>query len=454
MALISLFFCGGQSNAKVQWADAIEAALIEYGVTNAQVVWAYHPGEWLYQWYMTTPQANYLADFDDSAGGGTLRDAIDAIELAGNTWSLDGFFWFQGEGDTGNVVDQAAYFDRFTAMLSQLADDFGVAGPPVSVAVIDANQDPFYDDPANLAGRTRADIEAVRSQLFAIGALPGNSAVDTRGYARTDAFHLTTAELQRLAVAQVKLFLGVEPVSYADLIADAAFHDQWPCQDNAANTTIASLTGTHNGTLAGGDNTSAKRIAGPNAVSPFALRLNGTDDNLNLGTLPQGATSNPCTILLHCRPNTVNATLRAFFQSGISTTTAFIYRTPGNVLLYAGAGGSHRWDYVTWIPPAGSWIRLAVRYDGTNPPSLRVDGVNYTPSATTGTPVFNLTTGATLFGGASWPADLDIADVGFFTRYLTADEIDAWFVRPAAGRAVVRDIVRDIVRDCVRDLAG
>lgn len=67
--------------------------------------------------------------------------------------------------------------------------------------------------------------------------------------------------------------------------ADGALTDglvvQMNLADNAASTTVVAQVGT-NGTLEGGDNTSAKSVAGPNAAIASAFSLNGTDDAVDI----------------------------------------------------------------------------------------------------------------------------------------------------------------------------
>ncbi len=55
----------------------------------------------------------------------------------------------------------------------------------------------------------------------------------------------------------------------------------WKCDDNAASTTVVATVGT-NGTLEGGDNTSAKTVAGPGGSITAGFDLNGTDDAITI----------------------------------------------------------------------------------------------------------------------------------------------------------------------------
>ena len=61
-----------------------------------------------------------------------------------------------------------------------------------------------------------------------------------------------------------------------------ALIQHWKCQDNAASTTVVATVGT-NGTLEGGDNTSAKStVDGPGTAYPRSFQLNGTDDAIDV----------------------------------------------------------------------------------------------------------------------------------------------------------------------------
>ncbi len=60
-----------------------------------------------------------------------------------------------------------------------------------------------------------------------------------------------------------------------------ALTQHWKLDDNAANTTVLATVGA-DGTLLGGDNTSAKRTAGPGGSIPFGFDLNGTDDAVSI----------------------------------------------------------------------------------------------------------------------------------------------------------------------------
>ena len=157
---VNVFFAGGQSNAKQTWASAIASGLqAGYGSTLA-MVWSNHSGEGLANWFTTQPQSNYSNDFWNVSGTGVLQSQIRAITNAGDKVAFQGIFWFQGETDTGSTASMDAYTNRVGLMLARLKLDLGMTNDVRLVyAVIDGNPDPYYDDPANTGGRTRADID-------------------------------------------------------------------------------------------------------------------------------------------------------------------------------------------------------------------------------------------------------------------------------------------------------
>ena len=200
--LINVFFAGGQSNATAAWADAITAELVaDPAYDNVVMVHSYHPGNWLQTWYTTGVQANYETDFFNASQTGVLEAQLAAITAAGDTYVISGFFWFQGEGDTGSTEAADLYESRFMAMLNQIKTDAGLNYEiPFTLAVIDANPDDFPE------GRTLEQINYLRNiqqNELAVAANNGTS-VDTRGYARTDAWHLTTEAKQSLGTVMAQ----------------------------------------------------------------------------------------------------------------------------------------------------------------------------------------------------------------------------------------------------------
>ena len=216
---VNVFFAGGQSNAKAEWASAIASGLQSGYGTSLVMVYTNHSGQALANWYTTAPQANYSNDMWNASGTGLLQSQISSITNAGDQAVFRGFFWFQGESDTGSntsayaVMD--AYTNRFTGMLSQLKADLGMTNEiRFCLAVIDADPSADYDDDLSAGGRDRACIEYFRTNQVFLGSMPTGSYVDTRGYARSDVWHLTPSELTRLGTAMSGAYtnkFGISP---------------------------------------------------------------------------------------------------------------------------------------------------------------------------------------------------------------------------------------------------
>ncbi len=212
-ATVSVFFAGGQSNATPRWASAIEQTLADSGsYENVLVVHAYHPGNWMYEWFNESPQGNYFHDFFNASGTGVLESALNEIAVAGNTYVFSGLFWFQGEGDTGSYQHMDIYQQRFLGMLDRLQlDIYGqVEGElPFMMTLIDGNPD--YEMPA---GRTWEQIEYMRQLQMTIASNASyGSFVDSRGYERRDDWHLTGSEAERLGGATANQFLSQQTIS-------------------------------------------------------------------------------------------------------------------------------------------------------------------------------------------------------------------------------------------------
>jgi len=211
---VNVFFAGGQSNAKAVWATAIADGLKAGYGTSLVMAHTNHSGEGLANWFTETGKPNYSNDLFQLNGTSVLQTRMTEIAAAGDEPVFRGFFWFQGETDTGSYASIDAYTNRFRAMMAQLKQDLALTQEVAyCLAIIDANPDPYYDDPANTGGRTRAMIGALRTnQVDLCSGFPGSYA-DTRGYTRTDMWHLTTTELTRLGAAMSEAFTNAFGIS-------------------------------------------------------------------------------------------------------------------------------------------------------------------------------------------------------------------------------------------------
>ncbi len=250
-AVKNVFFAGGQSNAKASWGAAIASGLRAGYGSNLVMVHVNHSGEAMDRWFTTLPRANYSNDFFNASGTGALQAQIQAITDAGDEAVFQGFFWFQGETDTGSTASMDAYTNRFSAMMAQLKTDLALTNDVhFTMAIIDGNPDPVYDDPANTGGRTRADIDYLRARQIGISSSPNGSYVDTRGYERSDLWHVKTSapdDLSRLGLNMSIAFTNafgislpaVEPV---DIFSDDADGCIYASGFFAANDQICGIT--------------------------------------------------------------------------------------------------------------------------------------------------------------------------------------------------------------------
>ena len=207
---VNVFFAGGQSNAKPVWADAIQNTLVASGrYQNVMMISTMHSGNALNQWFdMGAPQANYQQDFFSPAGTGLVQQATNTISAQGDTYVFTGFFWFQGESDQQYPSSTQLYGERFRGMMGQLDADLGGHSgfpAPVSLALIDYN--PAYDSTVPVG--TKDHIEVFRQvQRDLVSSIPLGSYYDTRGYTRTDAYHLTLDALTTVGVGMADTFLA------------------------------------------------------------------------------------------------------------------------------------------------------------------------------------------------------------------------------------------------------
>lgn len=190
---IDVYLAAGQSNAKLTWADAIQSELNQLRPERKTVVvHSYHSGAWLNQWWNDGAKQNYT---DNLAA---LSAKMIELEEAGDQPIFKGLFWFQGEGDSGSYSNMDIYKERFRAYINQLEEDTATDSIITVIHAIDGNSAPFYDDPANLAGRTRAQVEYMRNIHFELGDELHGFTVDTRPYQRGDAWHISSSELSAL----------------------------------------------------------------------------------------------------------------------------------------------------------------------------------------------------------------------------------------------------------------
>jgi hypothetical protein len=136
--------------------------------------------------------------------------------------------------------------------------------------------------------------------------IPANVGVD--GFASDGALHSEPtskeAEFTNDITRHKQAVVFEDPHIYTgDTVSGATDHlvGYWPCDDNAASTTIVASVGS-NGTLQGGDNTADKDNA--DAVQGTSLLMNGTDDYLDFDSaLGDLADTDKLTVSFWFKPN-------------------------------------------------------------------------------------------------------------------------------------------------------
>lgn len=212
----------------------------------------------------------------------------------------------------------------------------------------------------------------------------------------------------------------------------------WKLDDNAASTVVVGTVG-GNGTLNGGDNTSAKTIAGPGGSLTAGLNFNGTDDYVALpvGTLLRnvGASSLACWIKTSA---TGDDRAVSVGTNTAGSVRALIYFPAGLGQIRVGgrAGDGEAFQSVTSVSNYNNnaWRHVAGVFNYASDSILiYVDGATV---STTGTPSFTATstsdtnpsharigsaTGEAGATGSFWQGGL--ADVRIYSRALAAEDV-------------------------------
>ena len=190
-----IFIVSGQSNARAKYAQGVFDAIVDSGRFAHPVLYhRHHGGTRLSHWVdghsgSYTLEEHFLGDFWDPDGSTDLQTLVNRLSALGHTWDIAGFFWFQGEADSGSETQRRAYLGRFYHMLNALEINAGLDHDiPFVITVIDFNGN--VQDLAEI-GRTPEDIEAIRQKQFEIGAgVPYGAAFDSRGWPRLDVWHV------------------------------------------------------------------------------------------------------------------------------------------------------------------------------------------------------------------------------------------------------------------------
>jgi hypothetical protein len=205
---VHVFLLAGQSNASSYTAAGVaEALTAAASPRRTLVLLSSHGGSPLYRWNLDgTAGPNYS---DDLA---LLKTRMDLIRANGDEPVFEALFWIQGESDCNTEQSIAVYDDRFDAMIEQYRKDLALDQPlPFTLAITDANPDPYYDDPARL-GTTRALVDALRAVQFQLGARENGTWADSRGRPRRDSWHFTESAAVELGRDMARAYLEKFPL--------------------------------------------------------------------------------------------------------------------------------------------------------------------------------------------------------------------------------------------------
>jgi hypothetical protein len=212
-ATVQVFFVGGQSNATAQYSAGISASLSASGLYDeVAIVHINHSGAGIASWVDNAGDNFYDTDFFNDAGSAALQAKFSSLTSEGKSYTFGGLFWFQGESDRYNP---SGWRDRFLGAMASLGADIGSTDWNYVVTAIDIDQS-FSPTPADV--QAVDNLRAVMSSMVATD--PRAILSDSRGYTRTDAYHLSAAEAYRFGEDSGDAFVAAaipEPASFAAL---------------------------------------------------------------------------------------------------------------------------------------------------------------------------------------------------------------------------------------------
>jgi hypothetical protein len=191
---VHVFFAGGQSNARPNWADGVASALYDhYKDSSAFIVLNInHKGQPISKWADGVRRSLYYDDY------GYINETM--YDFIKKPYVLRGMLWFQGESDADSV-GSAMYKERFTQLVGWLKEDFGVQKLDVVLALIDMNQGREYDSLPKSEGVTREAIDLLRERQMEVATELGGMYYDTRPYKRVDIWHMSNNEYPKIGYA-------------------------------------------------------------------------------------------------------------------------------------------------------------------------------------------------------------------------------------------------------------
>jgi len=171
----------------------------------------------------------------------------------------------------------------------------------------------------------------------------------------------------------------------------------------------------------------------PLEASSYSLKLDGTDDYVELGDVSSLSSAAAFSISLWVNAPTVTSPAETFFRSGTGTGNSItMYQSGSSILFYLGLGSGTNISGITWSGMLlnNSWRHIAAVY-GSSSLSLYIDGslattsaynANAVPSATASTAGDDFTIGS-YQNGASNELDGYMDDFAIFDSALTSSEV-------------------------------
>lgn len=158
--------------------------------------------------------------------------------------------------------------------------------------------------------------------------------------------------------------------------ASAAEVREYKLNDNAASTTVVETYG-NNGTLNGGDNTSALQTAGPGGSTTYSFNLDGSADYVTISGVNFTA-GNAFTVSLWFNYDTINR--HVIGEHTVSVNSSILPSTTTAIVVRTGAGTQ------TFTVPAmssGTWYHLFVTRTTGNSVRLFLNGTESSSGALT-----------------------------------------------------------------------
>jgi len=158
-----------------------------------------------------------------------------------------------------------------------------------------------------------------------------------------------------------------------------ALTQHWKCDDNAASTAVVATVGT-NGTLAGGDNTSAITVVdGPGTALTRSLDLDGTNDTIDISASSISFASGAAWSVMAWIKFDALGTNRAIFGVSAAGTSRVIVLGAGNVVRVSGSADS---DFTVSLT-TGVWYHVAVTHTAGNATRVFIDGTESSTGSVT-----------------------------------------------------------------------